>query len=63
MKFVIDLIFDIFFEKFLKNVDKEKSPGLHTFMQVMNMIGMFLGLMALGYFLFILYLFKDYKGG
>ena len=64
MKFLIGLVFDILFGRFFRvNVDKEKSPALHTFIQIMNFIGILLGLLVLGYFIFFVSIFKDYKGG
>jgi len=64
MKFLIGLLFDIFLGRsFRINVDKDKSPGLHTFIQIMNFIGIILVLLLLGYFIFFVSIFKDYKGG
>lgn len=64
MKFLIGLIFDIILGRFFRvNVNKKKSPGLHAFMQIMNIVAILLGLVVLGYFVFFLSIFKDYKGG
>jgi len=63
MKIFFDLLFEFFVERPLNSqIDKEKSPGLYKMIQIMKVIGVLLGLIFLGYFLFFLYIFKDYKG-